>query len=202
VGAPSTLDLRVFIRPSAPWIVGAWAVGAALLAVWRLGGWVYLHRLTRCASVAPDALQAALDRLHDRLGLRCAVRLRESAAVSVPAVVGWVRPAILLPVGLLGGIAPEQLELILAHELAHIRRRDFLANLLQTAIETALFYHPAVWWVSRTVRVEREACCDDLVVAATGEPLPYARALARLAELCLETGAARPMHLPVSADGG
>src|SRR6185437_10408116 len=86
-------------------------------------------------------------------GLRCAVRLLESAAVRVPAVVGWLRPAILLPVGLLGGIAPEQLELILAHELAHIRRRDFLANLLQTAIETGLFYHPAVWWVSRTVRV-------------------------------------------------
>lgn len=195
-------DLRAFVRPSAPWIVGAWAIGAILLALWRLGGWVYLHRLGRRGSAAPEVLQAVLDRLRGRLGVRFAVRLRESASVRVPAVVGWVRPVVLMPIGLLAGITPEQLELILAHELAHIRRRDFLANLIQTAIETGLFYHPAVWWISRTARIEREACCDDLVVAATGAPIPYAHALARLAEFCLESGAARRLHLPVAADGG
>jgi beta-lactamase regulating signal transducer with metallopeptidase domain len=197
------VDLRRFIQPAAPWIVGAWVIGAVLLSLWRLGGWLYLHRLShRGISPAPESVQAALDRLHRRLGVHRAVRLLESAYVHVPAVVGWLRPVILLPIGLVAGITPDQLELILAHELAHIRRRDFLANLIQTAIETCLFYHPAVWWVSRMIRIEREACCDDLVVATTGERLSYARALVRLAEVCIEPRGARLERLPVAADGG
>ena len=89
----------------------------------------------------------------------------------------------LLPMSALAGLSPLQVEAILAHELAHIRRHDYLVNLLQTLLETLLFYHPAVWWLSRQIRIEREHCCDDLAVSLCGDPVVYARALADLEEL-------------------
>jgi type II secretory pathway component GspD/PulD (secretin) len=103
--------------------------------------------------------------------------------VEVPTVIGWLRPVILLPAGCLLGLSAAQLEAILAHELAHIRRHDYLVNLLQNVVETLLFYHPAVWWVSRRIREERENCCDDLAVEICGDRVTYARALATLEEL-------------------
>ena len=103
--------------------------------------------------------------------------------MNVPTALGVVRPAILLPVCALTGLSPEAIEAVLAHELAHIRRHDYLVNLLQTAAETLLFYHPAVWWVSRRVRIERENCCDDLAVVATGDSRGYVRALVVLEEI-------------------
>ena len=111
-----------------------------------------------------------------------AVQLLESTRVAVPMAVGWLRPAILLPVTALTGLPSDQLEAILAHELAHTRRYDYLVNLIQSAVETLLFYHPAVWWVSGRIRVEREHCCDDQAVAACGDRVLYARALAALEE--------------------
>ena len=101
----------------------------------------------------------------------------------MPTVIGWLRPVVLLPVSCVTGLSPGQLEAIVAHELAHIRRHDYLVDLLQSAVETLLFYHPAVWWVSRRIREEREHCCDDLAVAACGDRAGYARALATLEEL-------------------
>src|SRR5213075_1678041 len=115
--------------------------------------------------------------------LRRAVKLVESAAVEVPAVISWLRPVVLLPASTLTGLAPKQIEMVLAHELAHIRRHDFLVNILQAVVETLMFYHPAVWWMSRRLRIERENCCDDLAVAVCGDALQYARALTRLEEL-------------------
>jgi peptidoglycan/xylan/chitin deacetylase (PgdA/CDA1 family) len=109
--------------------------------------------------------------------------LCESLLVEVPTVIGWLRPVILVPVSLLTALQAQHIEALLAHELAHIRRRDYLVNLLQTALEILLFYHPAVWWVSRRMRIEREHCCDDLAVAACGDPLGYARALTTLEQL-------------------
>lgn len=107
--------------------------------------------------------------------------LCESLAARVPLVIGWLRPVILLPASAASGLTVAQLELILAHELAHVRRNDHLINLLQHLIETLLFYHPAVWWVSAKIREERENCCDDLAVQAfDGDKVGYARALARL----------------------
>ena len=98
-------------------------------------------------------------------------------------VIGWLRPVVLVPAGLLAGLTPHQLEAVLAHELAHIRRHDYLVNLLQNIVETFFFYHPAVWWISRQIRTEREHCCDDLAAAVCGSTLDYARALTALAEL-------------------
>src|SRR6266566_1532811 len=126
---------------------------------------------------APEACVAALHRLAARLRVSRPVRLLQSTLVQVPAVLGWVRPVILLPASALTGLTPLQLEVLLAHELAHVRRYDYLVNLIQSVIETLLFYHPAVWWISARVRDEREHCCDDLAVAVCGDAHFYASAL-------------------------
>src|SRR5205823_6807755 len=107
----------------------------------------------------------------------------ESALVEVPTLVGWLWPVILLPASAISGLAPAELEAILVHELAHVRRHDYLINLLQTGVETILFYHPAIWWLSRRVRQEREHCCDDIAVSLCGDPIAYARALSTMEEL-------------------
>jgi len=186
------------LRPAPPWIVCAWLVGVFGLSLWHLWGWMQVRRLRGVGSrPVSQAVQEVLLRLSGRLGLARAVRAMESAMVRVPMVVGWLRPVILLPASALTGLTTEQLEAILAHELAHIRRYDYLLNLLQTVAETLLFYHPAVWWVSRRIRLERENCCDDLAVGACGRPMTYARALAAVARLSL----GRP-RLAVAADGG
>ncbi len=125
------------------------------------------------------------------------MRVLESVVVQVPAVVGWLRPVLLLPASALAGLTPTQLEAVIAHELAHIRRHDYLVNGLQTAVETLLFYHPAVWWVSTRIRQKREHCCDDVAIALCGDPVEYGRALADLDELRPPDGA-----LVVAASGG
>src|SRR5206468_7636590 len=132
----------------------------------------------------------------DRLGVAGAVRVLASAMARVPSTVGWHRPVILLPVSALTALTPGQIEMIVAHELAHIRRRDYLVNLMQTAIEILLFYHPAVWWLSREIRQEREHCCDDVAVAICGDPLVYARALTEIEAL-----RSSPPQLAMAAGG-
>ena len=124
----------------------------------------------------------SLARLKDRLRIDRPVRLLGSIRLQVPVVVGWLRPVILLPVTALTGLPSDQLEAILAHELAHIRRYDYLVNLVQSVVETLLFYHPAAWWISGRVRAEREHCCDDWAVEVCGDRLTYARALAAIEE--------------------
>ena len=136
-------------------------------------------------------------RLSRRLHIARPVRLLRSTLVDVPTVIGWLKPVILLPATALSGLNPHQLEAILAHELAHIRRHDYLVNLLQTVVETLLFYHPAVWWLSRRIRAERENCCDDLAVSLCGDPVTYARALADLEGLRNPT-----RRFVMAADGG
>ena len=117
-----------------------------------------------------------------QLGISRPVKFLQSALVNAPAVVGWLRPVVLVPASAVIGLSAAQLEAVIVHELAHIRRFDALANLLQMAVETALFYHPAVWWISRRIRVEREHCCDDVAVDTSGDALGYAKALASLEE--------------------
>src|SRR5256714_12762778 len=141
------------------------------------GGLVAGRLSTRGPRPAPQPCGDAVTRLAARLRVTRPVQVLESAMVQVPAVVGWVRPVVLLPASALTGLPPLQLDALLAHELAHVRRYDYLVNLLQSAIETLLFYHPAVWWVSRRVRDEREHCCDDVAVAACGDAHFYATAL-------------------------
>ena len=170
--------IRADLEPALPWIVVAWLVGVMILSVRLASGWLVTRKLSSVGTrPVPQACRDALARLVLRLGVTRPVRLLESAMVQVPAVIGWLRPVVLLPASALTGLTPLQLDALLAHELAHVRRYDYLVNLLQSAIETLLFYHPAVWWVSRHVREEREHCCDDMAVAACGDAHFYATAL-------------------------
>jgi beta-lactamase regulating signal transducer with metallopeptidase domain len=184
--------------PWLPVLLGVWVVGVAILTLRLLTGWIWVQRVkSHGTEDAPDDWQQMTSRLARRLHISRPIRLLQSAAVEVPTVIGWLRPVVLLPVSALAGLAPHQLEAILAHELAHIRRHDYLVNLLQTLVETLLFYHPAVWWLSRRIRIERENCCDDVAVSLCGDPYTYARALANLEALRGDR-----THLALAANGG
>lgn len=176
--------LKSTLQPWLAWIVAVWGLGVMFCSLRPLLGWYTLRRLQREGLLPVSAdIEAALGRIAQRLGMRQGVRVLQSTLAQVPVVVGYLRPAVLLPVSLLTNIPPAQLEAILAHELAHVRRHDFIVNLLQTLVETLCFYHPAVWWISHRIRVEREHCCDDLVVSALGNRVEYGRALLAVAEL-------------------
>jgi GWxTD domain-containing protein len=164
-----------------PWLAPFWTAGVLLFYLRHLAGWMAAQHLRRtgvcCAS---DFWQERLDRLGASLRLSRPVTLLESALAEVPLVIGHLSPVILMPVGLLVGLPAGQIESILLHELAHIRRHDYLVNMLQTAVEGFFFYNPAVWWISGVMRAERENCCDDLAVAVNGNAREYAAALAQL----------------------
>jgi hypothetical protein len=179
-----------------PGVFAGWLLGVILLSIWNGMGWVRVRRMARMEVRAVEEMWLLrLGELRARLGIGRAVVLLESARVQVPTVIGWLKPVILVPASVFSGLPPRQLEAVLAHELAHVRRHDYLINLLQTLVETLLFYHPAVWWVSRQVRIERESCCDDLALEVCGDRLGYARALAALEEL-------RAPRLSLAANGG
>jgi GWxTD domain-containing protein len=164
-----------------PWLTPFWMAGVVIFHLRSLASWMAARHLRRTGvCLAPDIWRERLDRLGARLRLSRPVTLLESCLADVPVVIGYVRPAILMPVGLFAGLPAGQIESILLHELAHIRRYDYLVNLLQASVEGFLFYHPAVWWISGLIRAERENCCDDLVVATCGNAHEYASALAAL----------------------
>jgi uncharacterized protein (TIGR03435 family) len=186
------------IGATMPFVVGLWLCGVSILLLRLVGGWIRVRRLHRRAlSTGASRWQAVADRVAGRLRLTRTVRSVLSLEVSTPMVLGWLRPVILLPVGALANLTPAQVEAILAHELAHIRRHDYLVNLLQLAAETLLFYHPAVWWLSARIRLEREHCCDDLAIATCGDRLGYAAALAEL-----EAWRGQEEALTLAATGG
>jgi ankyrin repeat protein/beta-lactamase regulating signal transducer with metallopeptidase domain len=181
---------------SLPYVVGLWFGGVLTLTLRLTMGWMLMRRV--CLSGLPihDAFRLERFRgLLERMQVSVPVRLLESALVEVPTLIGWLRPTILVPVSVFMGLTPDQLEAILAHELAHVRRYDYLVNLFQTVIETILFYHPAIWWISRKLREERENCCDDIALEVMKDRLVYASALAQL-----EQG--RGLPLALTASGG
>jgi beta-lactamase regulating signal transducer with metallopeptidase domain len=166
------------------WLVYCWMAGVVALSIRLTVQWLMLQRCRRHGIRMLDtAWQERVSRIASRLQLSRAVRAYESAIADVPAVIGWIRPIILLPASAITQLSPAQIEALLAHELAHVRRHDYLVNLLQSCVETMFFYHPGVWWIGRRMREERENCCDDLAVAACGDPVIYARALAKLEQL-------------------
>ncbi len=166
-----------------PYLVAGWAAGVLVLLARLFGGWSYArYQIAREAKPAPEAWQARFEALTARLGIAQRARLLLAARPGSPYVFGWLRPVIVLPASVLAALPPWQVEAILAHELAHVRRYDFLVGLLQSAAETLLFYHPAAWWISRHICIEREHCCDDRAVAACGDAAAYARSLLALEE--------------------
>jgi uncharacterized protein (TIGR03435 family) len=166
-----------------PWILPAWSLGVLLLSLRLVAGGLEVRALRRTASDADEALRQRVARLASRMGLHRAVKVATSARADGPSVIGWLRPLILLPPATLMGLTTTQLDAVLAHELAHVRRHDYLVNVVQMLAETLLFYHPAVWWVSSRLRVERELCCDDEAVRMSGDATAYAKALVTMAKL-------------------
>ena len=189
--------LREGIRPAMPWLDVMWLVGVLFLSARTVGGWWVIQRLQRVSLVrVPPDVQYSFARLSLRLGIWWSIDLRISERIASPLAMGVMRSLVLIPASALTSLSPEQLEVVLAHELAHIRRADYLWNMVQTMIETLFFFHPAVWWVSGNLRQQRELCCDDVALECCTDPLVYATAL-----LCLEEQRGLRPHLAMALDG-
>ncbi|HZL84306.1 MAG TPA: HEAT repeat domain-containing protein [Candidatus Krumholzibacteria bacterium] len=195
---PAWQTLRGKVQRALPLLVAAWLAGVVVLSLRLLGGWLQTRRFRRIGvRPAPAACVAIVAKLAAKLGIRRGIEVLESTWMQVPGVIGWLRPVLLVPASALTGLDPRQLEMLLAHELAHVRRHDYLVNILQMLVETMLFYHPATWWVSRHMRAEREHCCDDVAIdLCGGDARLYARTLLELEELRAEPA------LAVAASGG
>ena len=176
--------LRTALGPWIPWLFLVWVLGFSLrlMGMGRSLAWLYGPCL-RSLQSPPAPWRARFEALRLRSGIRRSVRLGISKQVDSLLALGWLKPVVLIPAAALLSLSPAALEAVLIHELEHVRRGDFLANVLQTFAEALLFYHPAVWWLSRCIRQEREHCCDDAAVQSCGDPLLYASALVRLEEL-------------------
>lgn len=193
-GNPSLVswNLQTALHPGAsssafaaivPWLAPVWIIGVWIFMLAQFASWFSASRLRhRGACAASERWQAEVARLRTMLLISRPVRLLESCLADVPVVIGHVRPVILMPIGLVSGLPAGQVEAILLHELAHIRRCDYLVNALQRCVESFFFYNPAVWWISSVIRSERENCCDDIVVATSGNAREYACALTALEE--------------------
>jgi beta-lactamase regulating signal transducer with metallopeptidase domain len=169
------------LAPVLPWLTLFWFVGTALFQARIFLHWTGAQRIKRRGiRPVPPGWQQTLGDLCLQLDIRRTVRLFESSLARVPMVMGWLSPVILVPAGVLTGLSPLEVKAVIAHELAHVRRHDYIINLVQALFEALLFYHPAVWWLSNRVRTEREYCCDDIAVNACRDALCYARALSSL----------------------
>ena len=171
-------------RPDALlWFVEAWFLGVLFLSLRTVGGFVLIERMRRKEARPVSAkLNELCVSLQRRLHLDRAIRYCECRRLEAPAVIGWFRPVVMLPLTALIGLSEEQLKAVIAHELAHIRRLDCFVNLFQIAAETLLFYHPAIWWVNKRIRSERENCCDDVAISVCSDAVEYARALTLMEE--------------------
>jgi beta-lactamase regulating signal transducer with metallopeptidase domain len=188
---PGQLSIRVwystllsFLNGHMDFIAAGWIAGMLIFLFRMTGGYFYSHRLkSRHVFDVDHTWKKRLEVLRQRMDINCSVRLVESSKVSIPSVIGFLKPVILVPVGVLSQIPADQLEAILVHELAHILRKDYLINLLQVAVEAIFFFHPVVWWLSGRIRAEREFICDDLSLAYCQNPLTYIKALTSIQEL-------------------
>jgi beta-lactamase regulating signal transducer with metallopeptidase domain len=180
------------------WIDAFWLMGVCCLSFRNIGGWWLIRRLGKGANDVDHfvAARRRFDALVARFNIRRPVLLRITDAVGSPVTVGAIRSLVLLPLSAFSSLGPDELEAVIAHELAHVRRADFLWNLVQTLAETLFFFHPAVWWVSNRIRQERELCCDDLVLQICPNPVVYATALFHL-----EEQRSRRLHLAMALDG-
>lgn len=197
------------LTPQMPWLVAVWLFGVAVFSLRMFGGlWQLRIYKTRNIVALENGWQERFDVLRARLEISQPVRLLRSTLVETPIVAGWLKPVILVPASVFLQIDLRELETIIAHELVHIRRRDYLVNFAQNLMEILFFYHPCVWWISAQIRREREFVCDDIVTQTLrGERIVYARALANLEELRLLTNGRMPSASPAigaigAANGG
>lgn len=201
--AKSTTDefraaIVAFVNRWMDTILACWLGGILILSIRPLIGWRATCALrSRGRDSVSDSIVMATKRIAERLGVRRAIEVTRSTLVEVPTVIGWLKPLVLLPTSAISGLRSEQLEAVIAHELAHVRRNDYLVNLFQLVMETVFFYHPAVWWVSHRMRVEREECCDDVAVKMTGDRIGYAKLL-----VWLDEARTQPMTAPLGMSSG
>jgi beta-lactamase regulating signal transducer with metallopeptidase domain len=196
-GSTTSVSGTLFSTNWLTWLVFAWLGGVLVFSTRALGGWAVLARLRRKEnSPLAYSIVQRCSLLEQRVGISRPIRYLQSKLLEAPAVIGWFRPAVLIPAAAVAGLSLQQLEAVIAHELAHIKRLDCFVNLFQIAAEALLFYHPAVWWVNRVIRAERENCCDDIAVSVGGDPVEYAKALT-----LLEAARATPAWA-MAANGG
>lgn len=171
-----------FVTPYTPWLTWVWLMGFIVFSLRWLMGYVYVQNLRFRHSRPLDfEWQSKLNKLARKMGLNQTLLMLESARIKSPMTLGHLKPVVLVPAGLLTGLSTSQVEAVLAHELAHILRNDFLVNLILSFLEGIFFYHPAVWWISERIRQEREHCCDDMAVNITEDKKEYAETLALVA---------------------
>ncbi|GAB4026165.1 M56 family metallopeptidase [Spirosoma koreense] len=188
-------QVQYFLEAHLSQFVLTYLIGVALFGLRLVGGWVYLQRLRQTALRPTTVAWTHLtDKLRSSLHIRAVVEVRESARIAVPMVVGVLKPMLLLPISLATHLTIREIEAVLAHELAHVKRQDYAVNLLQSVVEVLYFFHPALWWLSARVREEREHCCDDLAVQVCGgDGYILAQALARVEELRLVQNGPTPV---------
>jgi len=172
-----------------PLIIGIWLLGVFIVSIRMTGGIFVMQKLRKTALFSlPENLLKRFRILSHLMNIRREVMIYESSEIKVPSVLGYLRPVILLPISVAAQIPIEQLEAIVAHELAHIRRHDYLVNLFQSVLEALFFYNPAVWLIQKHIREERENCCDDIAVSYSGSQIIYIKALASIHEIPVQTG--------------
>ena len=173
-----------------PLLVVLYITGVAVMSIKLTLDLVQLKQIRQKQVLPIDhAWEKHLEKLAQQLRIPRKVQLLISTHIQVPVMIGFLKPVILLPVAMFNNLSAEQLEAILLHELAHIKRNDYLLNIFQSIVETILFFNPFVWWISKNIRLEREHCCDDLVLAGQVQPLHYAKALVALEEYRLTVNA-------------
>ncbi|MCP5049124.1 MAG: M48 family metalloprotease [bacterium] len=182
--APAASFFKNYFKQHLPLIVTIWLMGILVLMLRFAGGFLHNHRLkTQHGKPLPQSWHRRLEILCRKTGVSKPVALVESAFARVPMVIGYFKPVILIPAGLVTGLPRDQVEALLAHELAHIIRKDYLVNILQNVVDILFFYHPGIRWMSSLVRSERENCCDDIAVSSAGDSLVYAKALTNIQAL-------------------
>jgi TonB family protein len=196
-------ELTELLPTLLPYISILWLSTITLLAGKLLIEISTVNRLPKQGVVAPtDKLQTRFDELVKQIHLKITPRLLISLQVEVPMAIGWLKPVVLLPASMISGLNNAQLEMLILHELAHIRRHDYLVNFLQTLVEILLFFHPAVLWVSKQMRNEREYCSDDIAVQHCGDAIAYAHTLADTASLCTKAHNHTIPDMAMAASGG
>ena len=178
-------EASAFIQSNLPLFLMVWIFGTLLFSLRILTGLVYVEKIRRDATLLHNEWSDRIHQLAERLNIDRLISLAESSAIQVPIIIGHFKPMILIPIGMCTSLSTEQLETIFLHEIAHIRRKDYLINLLQLVVEAIYFFNPFVWIVSGIMKREREHCCDDAVVQLHGNAKAYAHALATLEELRL-----------------
>ena len=178
----SLAKLLTLIDPYLLAIVNAWLIGSILFFIKFTTGYFYLNSIIKKAT-SNKALNKSLKKIKSKYKINRDVIIKESINITTPIVMGIVKPVILFPLGLVNQLSLHEVNAILAHELAHIKRHDYLFNILQIVVETLFYFHPAIWYISSNIRNERENCCDDLAITHVENNVSYAKTLIKLQEL-------------------